>query len=137
MDNTEPIGPEKLEELREIVRDMLAYIDAPTDSVDGLEFEELIGLGEEVSIQCERKRMESEIDDPDDDPNDWEYLELIEGDITEERPFDSNNLPPGRKWCQTAAEAFNAIMNDVIAGKKPFRFRRNKKTGEIIQVMYG
>lgn len=125
------ITPEKTNELREIIKEMAGNLERSIDNLESYTFDELIELGKDLAIDCELLRE-------DDESGNWVYTELIEGDINEDCPFNPNNLPNGRKWYGTAAEAFNAISQYVIGGeKKSFRFRRNLDTDEIIQIMYG
>jgi hypothetical protein len=122
---------DRTEQLRDIIKDMLKFLETPTEAADDLDFDDLIELGQELSVQCEQKRQHA--GDVDEDLLDYEFLEIVEGEVNEENPFNPENF----QWSATEAEAFNRIANEVVAGKKSFRFRRNKKTGEIIQVMYG
>ena len=130
------VTDEQVEELRDIVRTMLEYLELSTDILIEATFDDLVALGSVLSVQHEIKRKNEEnADDPDE--KNWLHLELVEEDVSEERPFDADNLPPGRKWCDTAAEAFNAVIPIVMSGKPSFRFRRNKETGQVVQVLYG
>lgn len=121
----------RTEQLRVIVKDMMNFLEIETSAADDLDFDDLVELGQELAVECEQKRLQT--GDVDEDLLDYEFLEIIEGEVNEENPFNPENF----EWSKTEAEAFNRIANDVVAGKKSFRFRRNKKTGEIIQVMYG